>query len=68
MIKESTYELSLEIKPSHIIFTVAMIIALLKMASPAQFDTGFKNSVDNLNYLITYFVIKDEDGFYESKN
>lgn len=62
MIKESTYELSLEIKPSQIIISIAIIIALLKMASPAQSGTGFKHSVDNQNYLITNDVIKDVDG------
>lgn len=63
MIKGSNYELSLEVKPSQIIFTIVMIIALVKMVSPEpQPDKGFKHSVENLKKMMTSIVIEKVEG------
>lgn len=50
--KGSTYELSLEVKPSQIIFTIAMILALMKIVSPEKPDNGFKHNVESCKDLI----------------
>lgn len=50
--KGSTYELSLEVKSSQLIFTIAMIVALMKIVSPEKPDNDFKHSVESCKKLI----------------